>query len=53
MTCYRYNYSDQLKDLVKLYHDMGWFRRQIVNWLISDWGFTEYAAQRFVAEVLG
>jgi len=51
MTCY--NASEQLKDLVKLYDEMGWFRHQIIGWLISDWGFTEYGAQRFVSEVLG
>jgi len=51
MTCH--NHSDQLKNLVRLYHEMGWFRHQIIGWLISDWGFTEYGAETFVRRVLG
>lgn len=50
MTCY--NCHDQVMDLVRLYHDMGWFRRQIIDWLKSDWGFTEYGAQEFVRRAL-
>jgi len=44
--------TEQLADLIKLYHDMGWFKGQIIDWLISDWGCTRTTAQEYIREAI-